>query len=48
VSLIFLEIGYMVLITGLECLLEWERLPQFGRYGYVEMIVFNNKNSSLL
>jgi hypothetical protein len=30
--------GLRVLITGLECLLGWERLPSFGLYGYVGMI----------
>jgi hypothetical protein len=35
-------------IIGLKSILGWERLPLFGRYGYVEMIVFNDKNSSIL
>jgi hypothetical protein len=26
----------------------WEQLPVFGRYGYAEIIVFNNKNSFIL
>ena len=32
--------GYMRLITCLELFLGWERLPLFGRFGYVEMIRF--------
>jgi hypothetical protein len=28
----------MVLTIGLKSILGWERLPLFGRYGYVEMI----------
>jgi hypothetical protein len=28
----------MELIIGLKSILGWERLPLFGRYGYVEMI----------
>jgi hypothetical protein len=30
----------MVLITGLERLLGWKRLPLYGRYGYAEMTKF--------
>jgi hypothetical protein len=40
VSQIFLEIGFMVLISGLERLLGWDRLTLYGRYGYVEMTKF--------
>jgi hypothetical protein len=29
----------MALIIGLKSILGWERLPLFGRYGYVEMIM---------
>ena len=36
----YLATGYMGLITGLELFLGWERLPLFGRFGYVEMIRF--------
>jgi hypothetical protein len=32
-----LEIGFMLLIIGLERLLGWESLLLFGRYDYVEM-----------
>ena len=34
---IFSAIGLMEWIVGLNYLLGWERLPLFGRYGYVEM-----------
>jgi hypothetical protein len=34
----FLEIGLMELTISLKSILGWERLPLFGRYGYVEMI----------
>jgi hypothetical protein len=40
VSLIFLEIGFMVLISGLKCLLSWECLSLYGRFDYVEIIKF--------
>jgi hypothetical protein len=30
----------MVLISGLERLLGWERLPLYGRFGYIEMTKF--------
>ena len=36
----YLATGYMGLITGLELFSGWERLPLFGRFGYVEMIRF--------
>jgi hypothetical protein len=48
VSLIFLETGFTVLITGLERLLGWEHLPLFNRFGYVEMIKVFNGIFSLL
>jgi hypothetical protein len=38
---IFLRIGFMILIIDLECILGSERLPQFGCYGYIEMIKFS-------
>ena len=38
--LIYLVTGYMGLITGFEHFSGWERLPLFGRFGYVEMIRF--------
>jgi hypothetical protein len=37
---IFLGIGFMVLISGWERLLGWERWPLYGRYGYVGMTKF--------
>jgi hypothetical protein len=44
-----LGIGLMVLISGLECSLGWDRLLLYGRFGYVEMKkVFNDTNCSLL
>jgi hypothetical protein len=33
---------------SLKSILEWERLPLFGRYGYINDKVFNDKNSSIL
>jgi hypothetical protein len=33
-------IGFMVLISSLGHLLRWERLPLYGRYGYVGMTKF--------
>jgi hypothetical protein len=30
----------MILILGLERLLGWERLPLYGRFGYIEMTKF--------
>jgi hypothetical protein len=30
----------MILISGLGCLLEWERLSLYDRYGYVGMTKF--------
>jgi hypothetical protein len=45
----FLEIGFIVSIHGLECLLGWVPLQLSGRFGYVEVInKFNDKNCSLL
>jgi hypothetical protein len=39
----------MVLTIGLKSILGWERLPLFGRYGYVEMIkCLTIKKSSIL
>jgi hypothetical protein len=37
---IFSGIGFTVLIIGFERLLGWERLPSFGRFGYVKMMKF--------
>ena len=37
---IFSVTGYMILITSLEFLLEWERLMLFGHFGYVEITTF--------
>jgi hypothetical protein len=37
----YLATGYMRLITCLELFSGWERLPLFGRFGYVEMIMFS-------
>jgi hypothetical protein len=46
--LIFFEIGFTVLIIGIEFLLGWEILILCGRFGYVEMKVFNDKNYSFM
>jgi hypothetical protein len=38
----------MVWMVGLKNMLGWQRLSLYGRYGYIEMIVFSNKTLSLL
>ena len=40
VLLMYLATGHTGLITSLELFSGWERLPLFGRFGYVEMIRF--------
>jgi hypothetical protein len=37
-----------VLMIGLKNILEWERLLLSGRSGYAEMIMCNDKSTSLL
>jgi hypothetical protein len=38
--MIFLAIGLMGWIKGLKSLLGWQCLPLFGRFGYVQMMLF--------
>jgi hypothetical protein len=45
---IFLSIGLMGWIKGLKCLLGWQSLPLFGRFGYVEMMLFLMQKIALL
>jgi hypothetical protein len=45
---IFSTIGLVRWIKGLKYLLGWQRLPLFGIFGYVEMMLFLIQKISLI